>query len=81
MLKVLVTGAGGYLGKRLVSTILGTDNVQVTATIRPGGDPGSLEDLGARVVSLDLSKRQDMREILDGVECIYHLAAGTSGSH
>ena len=80
-LKVLVTGAGGYIGRRLVEQLVLKGDISVHATNRPGGDSSFLESLGVAVATVDFAKKQDLSGILESVDCVYHLAAGTSGSH
>ena len=42
--RVIVTGAGGFLGSAIVRRAL-TDGAEVVATVRPGGDIGRLASL------------------------------------
>jgi len=82
-LRALVTGAAGYIGSRLVER-LNKSGDEVVALVRPGSSVSKLGNFNGRIIQADLNKKQDvadLREILRGIDCIYHLAAGTSGSH
>lgn len=70
----LVTGAGGFVGANLVRRLL-ADGADVTAVVRPGGDPWRLEGLAVELVEADV------REPLPGgFHVVYHLAAHGSYS-
>lgn len=80
--RVLVTGAGGFIGSHLVERLVGL-GAAVTALIRYNSrnDWGLLEDLptavrGAlRVVSGDIRDPHAMRSVVQGQEFVFHLAA------
>lgn len=80
-MKVLITGAGGYLGRRLVEIAAGAKDIHVTALIRKGSDTRHLENTANRIVFADLAQQNTLSELPHDVDCIYHLAAATSGSH
>jgi UDP-glucose 4-epimerase len=77
--KALVTGAAGFLGRHVVSALLGR-GVEVRALVRPAtrveplGWPSSVE-----VVRADLRTARDLDRAFDGVEVLVHLAAAVSG--
>jgi dihydroflavonol-4-reductase len=70
---VLVTGATGFLGRRLVR-LLRSRGDDVVALVRPGSDAGAVEELGARVVRGDVLAPEDVRRAADGASRIYHVA-------
>lgn len=84
-MKVLVTGADGFVGRRLVPRLVETGH-DVSAACRPGGEPmeawlGALWREAVRVVSLDLTDPTTIRLALAGpCDAIVHLAAVASGS-
>jgi nucleoside-diphosphate-sugar epimerase len=70
----LVTGAGGFLGRRLVERLL-ADGDEVLAVVRPSREPPA-ELAGATLVRADLRLRGAIpSEALAGVDVVYHLAA------
>jgi nucleoside-diphosphate-sugar epimerase len=78
-MKVLVTGANGFLGRHVVSALLARGH-QVRALVRPAA---RLEALGwpasVEVVRADLRTAQDLRNAFEGVEVLVHLAASVAG--
>ena len=77
-MRVLVTGAGGFVGARLARNLAAAEH-DVVATVRPGGDPWRLADPpdGLRVLGLDL---EDATAIDAAVaetrpQWLFHLAA------
>jgi len=84
-LRVLVTGASGFLGRAIVAGLLERDAVQVRCQIRqPGGmsslhalerDPGRLE-----IVTSNLLARSGLPRLLADVDVVIHAAAGMRGA-
>jgi nucleoside-diphosphate-sugar epimerase len=78
-MKVLVTGANGFLGRSVVSALLAR-NVAVRALVRPAakvdnlGWPASVEFFRA-----DLRSSQNLAQAFDGVDVLIHLAAAVTG--
>ncbi|WP_082171879.1 NAD-dependent epimerase/dehydratase family protein [Methylobacterium indicum] len=73
--RILITGARGYLGGRLVRHLVSTGHTVVgtsrAATSTPAAWPAE-----ARLLQLDpLGEAADAREILREVDCVIHLAA------
>jgi nucleoside-diphosphate-sugar epimerase len=84
--KVLVTGATGFLGGALVERLLSRGERDVRCLVRPGRDLLKLEGLarrfpGAKVELFvgSLASRDAAAAALDGVGTVYHLAAAKSG--
>jgi UDP-glucose 4-epimerase len=75
---ILVTGAGGFLGRAVVARLLQRGH-KVRAMIRPRGAvptwPKTVE-----IVRADLRAVEDLATLLDGVESVVHLASATSGN-
>lgn len=85
-MRVLVTGANGFLGSVLVERLLcrGYDNVR--CLVRKGSNFDKLEKLSCRFpgkveyIFGTLCSLSDCIKLVDGIELVYHLAAATSGS-
>ena len=76
---VLVTGANGFLGKRVVQAFLARD-VKVRAMVRPATSVERLnwpEEL--EVVRIDLRSGDGLDAALDDVDVVVHLAACVAG--
>ena len=81
---VLVTGAGGFLGVRLVANLIERGFCDVRCFVRPTGSSEKLESLAAehpdatlRIIKGNLLSKLDCTEAVRGAKVIYHLAAGT----
>jgi len=78
--KVLVTGAGGFLGRRVVAALAAAGH-EVRAMVRPGRDARSLGFApGVEIAVADLRHATDLDRALDGIDAVVHLAAAMSGS-
>lgn len=77
--RILITGASGYIGSRLVRT-LQTVNCHMTLLVRPGREAATDADGPATVsvVSGDMLVRETWSSALEGASHVFHLAAQTS---
>lgn len=73
-MKVLVTGATGFIGGNLVRELL-RSGYQVRALVRPGSDRRNLDGLDIEVVSGDLGDKFSLSAALEGCEGLFHVAA------
>jgi nucleoside-diphosphate-sugar epimerase len=83
--RILVTGANGFIGVKVVATLLSYGFANVRCFVRPSSRLDGLKAVlhrsagggeGVEVVSGDLLSRTDCQKAVEGVTVIYHLAAG-----
>src|SRR3989440_10131946 len=76
-MKVLVTGAAGFLGGHLVDMLLERGD-DVRAMVRPVEDSGRLRKReGVEIVQGDLTDPASVRHAVEGVKRVYNVAAKT----
>lgn len=73
-MKVLVTGASGFIGGNLVRALL-RDGHAVRALVRPASDRRNIEGLDVEVALGDLTDPVSLAPALDGCEGLFHVAA------
>ncbi len=86
-MKVLVTGATGFLGTALVERLLARGEDEVRCLVRTGSDRTRLDALAARypqakieLFAGSLASKDAAAKAIDGVEVVYHLAASLLGA-
>mgnify|MGYP002624685299 FL=1 len=80
-MKLLVTGASGFLGEHVVSAALRRGHT-VRAMIRPASDVTRLpwhEDTNVEIVRADLRQRRGLEDAVRGCDGVIHLAAAMGG--
>jgi nucleoside-diphosphate-sugar epimerase len=80
-MKLLVTGANGFLGNYVVNEAVARGH-SVRALVRPGADLlktswGTNENV--EVVRADLTRDEGLADALARIECVIHLAAAKTG--
>lgn len=73
-MKILVTGASGFLGGYVIKRLL-EKGFNVRGTYRTPEKEGKLVNMGIEVVHMDLSMPEIFPNILRGIDAIIHLAA------
>ena len=86
--RILVTGANGFVGSRVVGTLLSYGFKNVRCVVRPTSSSRGLESMAAEfsgtnleIVRGNLLSRDTCLEAVEGVSVIYHLAAGTDKTY
>ncbi len=81
---ILITGASGFIGSRVVESLIERGFRNLRCLARPSGDTGKLEAIKSRcgdtarieIIRGNLLSRPDCAAITKEVAVIYHLAAG-----
>lgn len=73
-MKYLVTGANGFVGSNLVKDLLENGH-QVKGLVRPTSNTVNLEGLDLELVEGDIRNPEDMVEVAEGVDGVFHTAA------
>ncbi len=73
-MKILVTGATGFLGASVVRALLADKNV-VRVIIRKSSDLSNIEGLNVEKVLADLEDENSLQLALDGCQALFHVAA------
>lgn len=77
--KIFVTGATGFIGRRMVEGLL-ANNVEVTALLRSRHGAAGLARLGVKVIVGSLSDQNVLTEALTGQTAVVHMAYDVRGS-
>ena len=85
--QILVTGASGFIGKRVVASLLEHGFRRIRCLIRPSSDHAAIEELTGRysqtahveIMKGNLLSREDCARAVRDVAVIYHLAVGAGG--
>jgi nucleoside-diphosphate-sugar epimerase len=72
-MRVLVTGATGFVGLNLLAALADTDHEPV-AMVRPASSTARLPD-GVDTIEADLADADSLAAALEGIEAVVHLAA------
>src|SRR5437016_13528229 len=86
--RILVTGSNGFIGSKVVETLLEYGFANLRCFVRPSSRLSRLNEAldrlpagrNVELVAGDLLSRDDCRKAAEGVSIIYHLAAGIEKS-
>jgi len=84
--RILVTGASGFLGRAVVERLLAHGDLNLRCFVRPNSNLSGLEKIRNRYPHAqfdylvgNLASPDDARRAVEGIETVYHLAAGMKG--
>lgn len=78
--RAMVTGAPGFLGA-WICRLLVERGVEVKGLALPGEDLSLIEDLPVEIVYGDVRDPERMKEVMTGIDTVFHLAAIYDGGH
>lgn len=78
---ILVSGANGYIGRRLIASLL-EKGYSITAMVRSLNNYRSIQNESKkfRIVVADLHKQKDLNQIKDSYDCAYYLVHSMSNT-
>ncbi len=78
--RVLVTGASGFVGSRVVEQLTLAGHLHVRAGYHRAARAARIARLGVELVATDLLDPQSLRAALEGCDAVVHCAYGTEGA-
>lgn len=80
-MKILITGANGFLGKAVVTDIAQKINAHdIRCLVRSGSNSNGLEKLGVEIFRGSLNSEANVKDSLQDIDTVIHIAASKSGS-
>lgn len=73
-MKALVTGANGFTGSYMVKNLL-KNGYTVRGLVRQSSNLDLIKDLDVELVYADLAKDEISKEIMEGIDVVYHVGA------
>ena len=78
--RVVVTGATGFIGGRLVEKLVLECKADVTALVRSYSTASRIARFPVKIVKADLTKLEDIESAIHGADIVVHCAYGSYGS-
>ena len=78
-MKVLVTGANGFLGRHIATELLGSGHT-VRAMIQPGTDASCYAGGPVELVEADLTDPDSLAQVADGVDGVRFITRAVESS-
>lgn len=75
--KILICGATGFIGRNIVKKFLQRDDFELYGTYL---DSGPLTEGKIKMIKADLTKKEDVDRVVEGMDIIIQTAATTSGA-
>jgi nucleoside-diphosphate-sugar epimerase len=75
-MKILVTGATGFIGGHLVNALI-DKGYEVRCLVRKTSNVMRLKNINAELIYGDITELDSLEKALDGIDVVYHLAAIT----
>ena len=73
-MRVLITGGAGFIGSHIAEYFQGKAEVRILDNLRTGFRR-NLEGLDVQFIEGDIRDRETVCRAMEGVECVFHLAA------
>ena len=75
-MKICITGGAGFIGSHLANELLKQGHSVTVADSFARGNAGDV-DKGAKMIKCDVRDAKSLKEIIDGYDAVFHLAAQT----
>ncbi len=72
-MKILVTGANGFIGSNLVKRLISEGN-EVVGLVRRTSDLSFLKDMPAKLIYGDISDKDSLSKAMNAVDMVFHVA-------
>lgn len=79
-MKVLVTGGTGFIGTHLVRKLIDEKN-EVRCLVRKNSNTDFLKETGVEIVFGNITDKDSLKDVTNGVDIVYHLASLVDHKH